>query len=178
MKAIFAVDSMGGIGYKNHLPWAFGQYKNDAIWFKNHTRGQTVVMGRKTMESLQPAPYKRLIVPPLKGRENIVITSKDFSSNVQQWAADTSMTCLPMAEFVKDRGHGKYWVIGGKTLIQSCLARGMIDQLYLTIIPNFHPADLMWPLEQLFENIEGAGMTCKSKIETDTGEQFYIFRKD
>ena len=54
------------IGKDNKLPWHFSE---DLKRFKTITMGQTVIMGRKTFES---------IAKPLPGRENFVLTKKLF----------------------------------------------------------------------------------------------------
>lgn len=50
MKAILACTPSGGIGKDNRLPWA--KLEGDLPRFKNLTSGKTVVMGRKTYESI------------------------------------------------------------------------------------------------------------------------------
>ena len=55
IKMILATDANGGLGFKNSLPWYIPE---DLQYFKSVTDGQTVVMGRKTFESL---PFKKRI---------------------------------------------------------------------------------------------------------------------
>jgi len=59
---IFACDLNGVIGKNGNLPW---RQSTDLQFFKKTTLGKTVVMGRKTWDSL---PF------PLPGRRNIVIS--------------------------------------------------------------------------------------------------------
>jgi len=59
---IFACDLNGVIGKNGDLPW---KQSTDLQYFKKTTLGKTVVMGRKTWDSL---PF------PLPGRRNIVIS--------------------------------------------------------------------------------------------------------
>lgn len=59
---IFACDLKGVIGKNGDLPW---RQSTDLQFFKKTTLGKTVVMGRKTWDSL---PF------PLPGRRNIVIS--------------------------------------------------------------------------------------------------------
>ena len=66
MKMIVAVDKNWGIGKAGKLPW---HIPKDLIWFSKNTTNKTVVMGRKTFDSL---PDRK----PLKNRVNIVL-SKD-----------------------------------------------------------------------------------------------------
>ena len=53
------------IGNGNELPW---HLPTDLKYFKEMTKGKTVIMGRKCWESI-PEKYR-----PLPGRKNIVIT--------------------------------------------------------------------------------------------------------
>jgi dihydrofolate reductase len=66
IKAIVAVDSGWGIGYKGAL---LARVPEDQRFFKAATMGGTVIMGRATFESL---PGRE----PLPGRKNIVLTKK------------------------------------------------------------------------------------------------------
>ena len=65
IKLIWAQDSSGGIGINNKLPWHFSE---DLQKFKSLTLNSTIVMGRKTWESLK--------IKPLPKRKNIVLSSK------------------------------------------------------------------------------------------------------
>lgn len=69
---IAAVSSDGFIGQHGKIPW---RLKSDMEHFKSITAGHTVVMGRKTWESLPPK-FK-----PLRDRRNIILTHQpDFSA--------------------------------------------------------------------------------------------------
>ena len=60
---LVAVSNNNVIGKNNDLPW---KLKRDLQHFKNYTTGKTIVMGRKTFES---------IGRPLPNRRNIIISS-------------------------------------------------------------------------------------------------------
>ena len=60
---LVAVSNNNVIGKNNDLPW---KLKRDLLHFKNYTTGKTIVMGRRTYES---------IGRPLPNRRNIIITS-------------------------------------------------------------------------------------------------------
>lgn len=64
---IVAYDRVGTIGRDGMLPWQ-GQLPADMRHFAEKTIGNTVIMGRKTFESL-PEKYR-----PLPDRENIVLS--------------------------------------------------------------------------------------------------------
>src|SRR5689334_24338024 len=72
---IVAADENNVMGKGNELPW---KLPSDMKYFKNQTWGMTVIMGRKTLESLGK---------PLQGRKNIVITrNKDWKQEGAQIA--------------------------------------------------------------------------------------------
>ncbi|MGV9712448.1 dihydrofolate reductase [Gordonia sp. NPDC003424] len=62
---VWAQDRAGAIGRANTIPW---RVPEDMAHFRELTTGHTVVMGRKTWESL-PLGFR-----PLPGRRNVVIT--------------------------------------------------------------------------------------------------------
>ncbi len=62
---VVAMDKNNAIGFDNDLPWG-RSLKDDLAHFKRTTRGGSIIMGRKTFESLGSRP--------LHERENIVVT--------------------------------------------------------------------------------------------------------
>ena len=63
---IAACDKARGIGFQGQLPW---HLPADLAFFKRQTLGKTILMGRKTYES---------IGRPLPGRRNVVITGQQL----------------------------------------------------------------------------------------------------
>ena len=58
--AIAAMAENRAIGSGNALPWNLPE---DMRWFRQSTRGKTLLMGRKTFESIgRPLPHRRTIV--------------------------------------------------------------------------------------------------------------------
>lgn len=86
----------GVIGADGGLPWHLPE---DLALFRRLTTGSTVVMGRRTWESL-PARFR-----PLPGRHNVVLTSD------RGWAADGAQAAHSVEEVLA--GHQACWVIGG-----------------------------------------------------------------
>lgn len=111
MNLILACDPIGGIGYKNKLPW--DNIEGDLARFKKLTLNQIVVMGRNTWESL---PFK-----PLKNRLNFVLTSR----------VDTFPDgCIPIKTLNHFKNFRNVWLIGGANVINSHWH--LIDSVYLT----------------------------------------------
>lgn len=106
-----------------HLP-------NDLKRFKAITLGHTIVMGRRTFESLPKGA--------LPGRTNVVVTQQ---SNVQ-W--DNTTVVHSIDEAFAGAGDKELFVIGGATLYKQTLDRA--DRLYLTHIHHaFDDADTYFP---------------------------------
>jgi dihydrofolate reductase len=100
--------SIGGvIGVRGDLPWHLPE---DLAHFKAVTAGSTVIMGRKTWDSL-PARFR-----PLPGRRNIVITRQT------EWTADgaDTVTSIGDALALADGGRSA-WVIGGAQIFDAVI---------------------------------------------------------
>jgi dihydrofolate reductase len=96
IKLIWAVSENGWIGKDGKLPWHVSE---ELKHFKKLTANSTVVMGRKTWESL---PIK-----PLPDRENIIISRTLNHIEGASVIADP----FDMLEYREN-----FWVIGGKTI--------------------------------------------------------------
>lgn len=95
---IWAQSTSGVIGRAGGIPWRLPE---DQAHFKEVTRGHTVVMGRRTWDSL---PAK---VRPLPGRKNVVVTRQtDF-------AADGATVVGSLDDALTDPDT---WVIGGEQI--------------------------------------------------------------
>ena len=114
------------IGKGNSLPW---KIKGDLKHFKEQTTGKTLIMGRKTFES---------IGRPLPKRNNIVITSKD----VENTGVDV---CRSVDEAIeKGRGYDKdIFVIGGASIYEQFLPKA--DKLYISHIKEDYEGDVYFP---------------------------------
>lgn len=125
---IAAVARNGVIGIDNHLPW---HLPADLTHFKTLTLGQTVIMGRKTWESL-PDKFR-----PLPGRRNIVVT-RDAAYHA---AGATVAASLPAA--ISAASSGEAFVIGGAELYAAALP--LADRLQLTEIDAAFDGDTHFP---------------------------------
>ena len=96
---IWAQDENGGIGKNGQLPWHISE---DLKNFKKITSNSTIIMGRKTWDSL---PIK-----PLPNRENIVL-SKSSHLNVQTYKSYKE--CLHELHI---KNINKIFIIGGRSI--------------------------------------------------------------
>jgi dihydrofolate reductase len=125
---VVVIDEKNGIGKNGgllcHLP-------NDLKHFKKITTGHTIIMGRKTYESLPNGS--------LPDRINIVVTSGD----VNNFPGCIVVRSIEEALSVS-KSHEKVFIIGGGELYRTTFH--LADKLYLTRIHNtFNDADTFFP---------------------------------
>lgn len=131
---ISAMDENRGIGKDNQLPWHLSA---DLKHFAATTKGGTVIMGRKTWDSL-PAAYR-----PLKDRLNIVVSRAELSLPDGVLLAHSLDEALELAE-----QHGadrKAFVIGGAMLYAEAIEHPNCEELILTEIEGTADCDAFFP---------------------------------
>lgn len=128
MNIILAADRNWAIGKDNdlliHLP-------GDLKYFKKMTTGKTVIMGRKTLESLPGGK-------PLPNRRNIILTrSVDF----QVSGAEVLNSVEDVLHLIKsgDLKSDEAFVIGGADIYKQMMP--YCDKFYITKIEAELPAD-------------------------------------
>lgn len=110
MTAVVALSENNVFGINNRLPW---RLPHDMQFFKATTWNQTVVMGRATWESI-PKRFR-----PLKGRKNIVLTSKEHIDGAE------------VAQSLEEIPADVYW-IGGKRVLEQAFRAGRIHTIVCT----------------------------------------------
>ena len=123
---IWAQAQGGVIGADGGLPWHLPE---DLALFRRLTMGATVVMGRRTWESL-PDRFR-----PLPGRTNVVLTSD------RHWSADGAHPAASVEEVLVD--HDSFWVIGGGAVYAAFLAHA--DRLVVTEVDTVVDGDTWAP---------------------------------
>jgi len=123
---IAAVASNGVIGIDNRLPW---RLPDDLKRFRALTSGHTVIMGRRTWESLPRA---------LPDRQNIVVT------RTVGYRADGAETALSLSDALSRANRpAPTFCIGGGALYRDALP--LVDALYITEIDRAFTGDAMFP---------------------------------
>ncbi|TFH11053.1 MAG: dihydrofolate reductase [Nitrosomonadales bacterium] len=151
--ALIAAVAPGGIiGHENKMPW---HLPNDLRYFKRVTLGHSIIMGRKTFESLQ--------CKALPKRKNIVVTRN------REYTASGCDVVHSLKEAIAISGNAKQiFIIGGGQLYAAAIS--LADKIYLTRIGNKNRTG------ELFELFRGDTFFPEIKAsewkETHQGRQF------
>ena len=120
---IAAVAENGCIGRLGKIPWYFPE---DFKHFKSVTMGHTIVMVRKTFESIGSKP--------LSGRKNVVLSSA--------FKAKSDMVIENFKKiFELD---GDVYICGGSRLYKEALP--IADEMIITHVPGEYEGDTFFPL--------------------------------
>lgn len=126
---IWAMDENNLIGNQDKIPW---HVKEDLIYYKNKTKGKTVLMGDATYYSLKgyyktkPLPYGKIYVATLD--KSLVL--------------DDAIVIYDVIDFIKNY-KDELWVVGGATIYKICLPYA--DNLYISYIQGEHQGDKYFP---------------------------------
>ena len=124
---IVAVSDDWGIGKDNDLLWHIPE---DLKRFKKLTMGKSIIMGKKTWESL---PRK-----PLPGRKNIVLT------DIPHECIDCSVTAYSVKDALdKCDKDEEVFVIGGGSVYLQFMP--LADRLYITHVHRKASSDVYFP---------------------------------
>lgn len=126
MQAIVAVSENWGIGKDNRLLF---HLRADLQRFKALTTGHTVVMGRRTLQSLPGGKG-------LPGRRNIVLTGD------ANFSAPEAETVHTLSQLIFTAGADAF-VIGGGEVYRQLLP--VCDRIYVTRVFSAPPADTFFP---------------------------------
>lgn len=129
---IAACDLEYGIGYQGKLPW---HLPADLSFFKQKTLSKSILMGRKTFDS---------IGKPLPGRRN--------------WVLSHSMAVIPGVELIRNLDEiwhldiSEWMVIGGAQLYQLCLPYA--SKIILTQV------QARFTVDRYFPRFASSGFSC------------------
>lgn len=129
---IAAIDKNRIIGCRGKIPWQ-GDMSSDMIRFRLLTKGHSVIMGRKTWDSL-PRKFK-----PLPERQNIIITRNE------SFPLDHKIAVIANSfEEALSRVYSSIaWVMGGEEIYK--LALPYTDEIFLTVIQDMFDGDARFP---------------------------------
>ena len=155
MKLIVAVDKNWAIGKDNKLMWSIPA---DMKYFRETTKGNIVIMGRKTLESFPQGQ-------PLANRVNIVITKNP------DYKVKGAVLVHSIEEAIEEskKYEGEVFVIGGESVYRAMLP--YCDTALVTKIDHAYDADTYFP--NLYED-EGWRMTKISEEQTCFNLEYYF----
>jgi dihydrofolate reductase len=140
---VVACDVRGVIGKEGKLPW---RVPEDLQAFRQRTLGNTIIMGRKTWDSL---PKK-----PLDGRANVVISRsyserpKDadvgpfFYGSLKQAIIDLSDCAGRISKYISK----EIYIIGGAQIYKQALDDDIVDRIIMTKIKGKYDGDVFFPV--------------------------------
>ena len=126
---IWAMDENNLIGDGDKIPW---HVKEDLLYYKEKTKGKTVVMGEATYYSLKgyykekPLPYGKIYVASLD--KNLSISDGEVVNDLNEFLTNFE---------------GELWVCGGATIYKVCMPYA--NRLYISFIQGEHKGDKYFP---------------------------------
>ncbi|OEH92823.1 dihydrofolate reductase [Bacillus solimangrovi] len=152
---LVAVDKNRLIGKENELPWHLPE---DLKYFKRVTMGKTIVMGRKTFES---------IGRPLPGRDNVVLTTR---KGYQPEGVFVYHSINEIVNKMKDQ-NDEVFFIGGAEIFNQVLQ--FADKLYITKIDESFEGDIYFPS---FNEDEWRLVTSEKGLKNEKNPYDYYFQ--
>lgn len=145
---IVAIGNNNEIGKDNKLLWNIPE---DLKNFRKITTGNTIIMGRKTYES---------IGRPLPNRKNIVLT-RNIEKKLVNPTSDEIEIYNSFDEVIKkySKIEEEIFILGGEQIYKEALEKNIVDKLYISHIDyNNIEADAYFPKidynkwEKIYEN--------------------------
>jgi len=143
LKIIFAHDLNGGIGQNNDLPW---KHPPDYAWFKAHTLHTTIVMGRKTADSLTKA---------LPNRRNLVLTRHTYER--------VGFSVSSLEEIFEKAKNESIYIVGGTEIYT--IFWPYTRDVYRTVIHGKHDCDT-------FFSPSFSALTLHNRTELEASETY------
>ncbi len=157
---LVAADEKNGIGFEGQLPW---RLPADLRRFKELTMGHTLILGRKTYES---------IGRPLPGRKMILVTrNPDFR-------AEGCLIAHSMAEaleMARQRGEEEAFICGGSQIYRQTLHTA--GRLYLTRLHAQFQADAFLPEIDLSAWNQVSAEFHESDQENPVPFTFFVYQR-
>lgn len=143
IKGIVCIGANGVMGNKGSMPW--GDKPLDGRHFRSLTEGHTVVMGRKTFESMGRKS--------LPNRISLVITKQTNyhvpPSTVNVLVSDVEDVVRANEKFPEK----EYWIIGGAQVFEEFMPH--IEEMYVTVVGDTFEGDVFFPTELMFDESYG-----------------------
>ena len=157
LSLIVAASENQVIGIDGDLPWRLSA---DLKRFKQITMGHTIIMGRKTYDS---------IGRPLPGRKSIVITRQN------DYQADGVQIVGSLEEAIEaSRQDDEAFIMGGATIYEQAI--DMVDKIYLTRVHATLQGDTFFPelASDRWQKISSEPHSADEKNQYDYSFEVYI----
>lgn len=153
---IVAMDKNNLIGIKegNKMPW---HLPRDLQYFKARTTNHTIVMGRKTFESLGRV---------LPNRKHVVLTESEKTFPEEVEVVHDMYAWLKEAKSQDE----EIFIIGGGTIFKQLLP--YVDKLYITMIDDTFKGDVFFPE---ISDDEWMEVSCEKGIKDEKNPYDYYF---
>ena len=157
--AIAAVGKNGVIGNGNELPWNIPE---DMKFFREATRDQIVIMGRKTLDSLGK---------PLPKRENAIITrNSKLSIDGAQVFPDVKSAIDHYRNQEKKFSGKNIFIIGGAQIYEASM--NDLDEIWLTVIGQEFPGDVFFPFYRDGKLLRDEFFLAETRLKQDLQSPF------
>jgi dihydrofolate reductase len=155
-----------GIGHQGSLPWSLPAELNH---FRSVTLGHTLIMGRKTYQS---------IGRPLPGRKTIVLTRAGFE-HVDSLGVAIAAS-LPDAIQVAEQEYKETeaFIAGGGEIYKAALDSDIVQRMYLTKIHATIEADVFFPYFDSAEWTERWAVYYPADVENSYSFTMTLLEKD
>jgi len=153
LSIVVAMDKNRLIGKDNKLPW---HLPADLAYFKKITTGKSIVMGRKTYDSIgRPLPNRRNIV--ISRNSKTLITGCEVLSSIDE-----------VLSITKDEE--EVMIIGGASLCEQLLPQ--VSRLYITKIEGKFDGDIYFPE---YDEADWRQVSCESNLPDDSNQYAHHF---
>jgi len=141
------------IGIQNKIPWNLSE---DLKRFKKITSNHTVIMGRKTYES---------IGKPLPNRLNIIISK----NNKKKFTGDNIIVVDSLSKaLLKSPSDKEIFIIGGGQIYSEAISKNIPDQLIITEVLQSYDGDAFFPEinEKIYKLIDSSDiLTTENNLQ-------------
>lgn len=159
---IAAFNNKRVIGKNGKIPWHIPE---DLQRFKELTTNHTVLMGRKTFES---------IGKPLSNRINVVLSkNKNVATTLKPDSFKNDIEIFSSIESALSRLHEqeKVFIIGGGEVFHQTIDR--TDEFMLTLVNNDDDGDTFFPV---YDHLVGTNIVLENQ-EHYSGFSFLLYKK-
>jgi dihydrofolate reductase len=153
IKAVFAVDQFGGMGYNGGLPWPHN--RADLAHFQKLTMGHVVVMGRRSWDD--PALNKPLLGRIVYVATHHPVTAGRISGNIAE----------EVLKLEKMHPEKTIWIAGGADILNEC--RDLYDEIHLTHFKGSYKIDTRIDLKSFL-----SGFTIESASVAEDIQSTFI----